>query len=93
VHFFLPVVVIFQYQVTYAAVVLIFIAKTSSGRDETRERGRRREEPARRTLIDGLEGLLVLLGPVGLHELELRTFVGVPAHRLEAARLRCDRSY
>nr|CAB3489072.1 unnamed protein product [Digitaria exilis] len=55
--------------------------------------GEKRRERARLTLVDGLEALLLLVYPVGLHELELPALVRVPGrrHRRESALLRCDR--
>jgi hypothetical protein len=62
-----------------------------SARASERVAGETRREAARRTLVYGLEGLL-LLDTVGLHELELPALVGgVPAHRRKPAHLRCDR--
>jgi len=55
--------------------------------------GEKRGKMARLTLVDGLEALLVVVDPVGLHELELPALVRVPGrrHRCESARLQCDR--
>ena len=38
-------------------------------------------ERARRTLVDGLEALLLVLDPVGVHELELPALLRVPGRR------------
>ena len=38
-------------------------------------------ERARRTLVDGLEALLLVLEPVGVHELELPALLRVPGRR------------
>jgi hypothetical protein len=43
--------------------------------------GEKRGEMARLTLVDGLEALLLLVDPVGLHELELPALVRVPGRR------------
>ena len=50
--------------------------------------GEKRGEMARLTLVDGLEALLLLVDPVGLHELELPALVRVPGRRHRCERIR-----
>jgi hypothetical protein len=49
---------------------------------------RREGERARLTLVDGLEALLLLVDPVGLHELELPALLSVPGRRHRCERIR-----
>jgi len=50
--------------------------------------GEKRGVMARLTLVDGLEALLLVVDPVGLHELELPALVRVPGRRHRCERIR-----